>query len=59
MPVRVEMLHCSDCGYTLTKEEFDQICYADCFSKDHFIGLVEDGECPECTGGVLEEVRDG
>ena len=52
------MLRCSDCGYTLTQEEFDQLCYADSVSKDHYISLLEDGECPECTGGVLEEVRD-
>lgn len=51
-----EMLRCSNCGYTITREKFNEICYADSFGgKDHYIGLLEDGECPECNGGVLEE----
>ena len=59
MPTKVEMLRCDECGHTLTREKFEAICFADCYSKDHYIGLIEDGKCPECEKDALEEVRDG
>ena len=52
---KVEMFRCSECGHTLTRDEFELICFADSYGKDHYIGLMEDGECPEC-GGVLEDI---
>ena len=58
MLTKVEMLRCADCGHTLTLEKFEKICFGDCVGKDHYIGLIEDGKCPECDDGQLEEVRD-
>jgi len=55
MPTKVEMLRCAECGYTLMREMFEQICFADSCGKDHYIGLMEDGKCPECGEDVLED----
>lgn len=55
MPTKVELLRCAECGHTLTREKFDQICFDDCIGKDHYIGLIGDGKCPECGKDVLED----
>lgn len=58
MPTKVEMLCCTECGYTLTRDQFSDICYADSVTKAQYFGMIEDGVCPECGKDGLEEVRD-
>ena len=56
MPTKVELLRCAECGYTLTREKFEQICFDQCSCKDNYIGLIEDGTCPECCKEALEDI---
>ena len=55
MPTKVEVLRCSECGHTLTRDKFSEICFADSRTKAEYLDLIEDGECPECEKGWLEE----
>ena len=57
MPIKVEILRCTECGYTLTRDQFSDICYADSVTKAQYCGMIEDGACPECEKGTLEEYR--
>ena len=53
--IKEEMMRCADCGYTLTREQFSDFCYADSITKAQYHGMMEDGKCPECYKDGLED----
>lgn len=46
---------CRKCGNIWTQDEYELAIFNDCLGKDHFVAMLEDGECPSCgnTGDVV------
>lgn len=50
-------LVCGSCGYQTTEDQFGDYCARQARFDEEVVGLIEDGDCPECEAqGALEEV---
>lgn len=49
------MLCCPECGYEIAEEAFGEHCARQARFDEEVVGLIEDGICPECETGELEE----
>ncbi len=49
------MLRCERCGFEIAEERFAERCAAAARFDEEVVRLIEDGECPECGMGTLEE----
>lgn len=53
--LKAATLRCSDCGHTMTREEWEEHCGKEARFDEECVGIDEDGICPECEIGVMEE----
>jgi len=49
-------LRCSDCKHTMSGEAWAKHCFDESRSRDEYVGIDEDGICPECGKSTMEEV---
>lgn len=50
-----ETLRCSDCGHTMTQAQWEEHCGKEARFDEEYVRIDEDGICPECGIGVMEE----
>lgn len=51
----IKTFKCSDCGYKISEDEFNMFCYGESSSREQYVDMIGEAECPECSLGVLEE----